>query len=79
MNFNEEKLVWTVLDAPRIEPKDWDFFWSAWNQHAGASYIDKPDPAGNQDSQYTKTGKRTEFFKGLNIYSKDEKILHDGH
>jgi hypothetical protein len=78
-NKTEEKLIWTVLDAPIIQPNNWDFFWDAWNKHAGASYIDKSDPAGNQDSQYIATGKRTEFFKGLNIYATDPSKLEDGH
>jgi len=78
-NISEDSLVWTVLDGARIQPNDWDFFWQAWNKHAGASYIVKLDPAGNQDSEYARTGKRTEFFKGLNIYAKYEKLLIDPH
>lgn len=77
--ITENNLVWTVLDSPGIYPKDWDFFWGAWNKHAGASYIDKNDPAGNQDSGYAATGKRTEFFKGLNIYASHPSALEDGH
>lgn len=79
MDITESKLVWSVLDAPRIEPRDWGMFWERWNQHAGASYIAKNDPAGNKDSNYMATGKRTEFFKGLNIYAKDRSALTDGH
>lgn len=78
-NINESNLIWTVLDGPRIQPNNWDFFWDAWNKHAGASYIGKDDPEGNRDSSYAKTGKRTEFFKGLNIYAKYEKLLTDNH
>lgn len=78
-NITEESLIWTVLDAPRIQPKDWDFFWSAWNKHAGASYIHKEDPSGNRDPYAEQTGKKTDFFKGLNIYAKHESLLTDGH
>ena len=78
-NISEDSLVWTVLDAPRIQPSDWDFFWKAWEQHAGASYIEKNDPAGNNDPYEKFTGKKTDFFKGLNIYAKEESMLSDGH
>ncbi len=76
MNITEDNLVWTVLDAPRIEPADWDFFWDAWNKHAGSSFIVKSDPAGNVASD---NSKKIDFFKGLNIYAKDPRILTDNH
>jgi hypothetical protein len=75
-NISEEKLVWTILDAPRIQPKDWDFFWKAWEQHAGASRIVKNDPAGNNASDRSKA---IDYFKGLNIYAQEESMLSDGH
>lgn len=74
--YTEEKLVWTTLDAPRIEPKDWDLFWNAWNQHAGSSHIVKSDPAGNRASD---SSKQIDFFKGLNIYAKTQNLLDDNH
>jgi hypothetical protein len=77
--ITEESLVWSALDAPKLEPADWDLFWAQWHKHAGASYIDKADPKGNKDPTYEKTGKRTAFFKGLNLYAKNEKDLEDGH
>ena len=79
MEISEDNLIWSTLDSPRLEPSDWDLFWSKWNEHAGASYIANGDPAGNKDSKYEATGKRTEFFKGLNIYAKDPSVLTDGH
>lgn len=78
-NISEDSLIWTVLDAPKLEPANWDVFWDQWNKHAGASVIGKADPAGNKDSRFEKTGERTVFFKGLNIYAKNEKDLVDGH
>jgi hypothetical protein len=78
-SITEDNLIWSALDAPIIQPNNWDFFWDAWNKHAGASYIDRKDPSGNQDSTYEKTGKRTEFFKGLNIYAKDMTALDEGY
>jgi hypothetical protein len=77
--ITEDNLIWTVLDAPRIEPRDWELFWKSWNTHAGASYLAKDDPAGNRDSGLVATGKRTEFFKGLNIYAASPSALEDGH
>lgn len=77
--ITEDNLVWTVLDAPKLEPSDWNLFWDKWNKHAGASYINKADPAGNKDSKYAKTGERTQFFKGLNIYAKNHQDLADGN
>lgn len=79
VEINEDNLVWSVLDSPRLAPSDWDLFWKKWNEHAGASYIAKNDPVGNKDSGYAATGKRTEFFKGINIYAKDPALLTDAH
>lgn len=76
--ITEDSLIWTVIDAPKLEPENWEKFWDMWNKHAGASYINGADPAGNKDSKYAKTGERTQFFKGLNLYAKDEKDLIDG-
>jgi hypothetical protein len=76
--ITEDSLIWTALDAPKLVPANWDLFWEQWNKHAGASYIKGPDPAGNKDSKYAKTGVRTAFFKGINLYAKDEKDLVDG-
>ena len=78
-NITEDGLIWSVLDAPRLEPRDWDLFWKKWHEHAGPSYINKPDPVGNTDSSYAKTGKKTEFFVGLNLYAKDPSVLKNGH
>ena len=75
-DINSDNLVWTVLDSPRIEPIDWDFFWDAWNKHAGASRIIKSDPAGNVASENSKS---IDFFKGLNIYAKYPELLKDNH
>jgi hypothetical protein len=79
MDINQDDLVWTLLDAPRLEPSNWELFWEKWHRHAGASYINKADPMGNQDSGYAATGKRTEYFKGLNLYAKDPRMLNEGH
>lgn len=78
-NISEDKLVWSALDAPKLEPKNWDLFWKKWNEHAGPSYIDKPDPAGNRDYEYERTGVRNYPFIGLNIYANDPKVINDGH
>lgn len=78
-NISEDSLVWTALAAPKLEPENWNVFWDKWNRHSGASYIGKIDPAGNKDSKFAKTGERTEFFRGLNIYAKNEKDLQDGN
>lgn len=75
-NITEDNLIWTVLDGPRIQPNDWDFFWAAWNKHAGASHIIKSDPAGNIASE---NSKQIDFFKGLNIYAKHKDMLIDNH
>lgn len=79
MEISEDTLVWSVLAAPRIVPRDWDLFWTQWRAHSGESHIVKNDPAGNQDSNYEKTGKRTNFFMGINIYAKNPKALDEGH
>ena len=79
IDITQDRLIWSLLDAPRLQPSSWDLFWSKWNEHAGASYIAKDDPVGNKDSNYAATGKRTEFFKGLNIYAKDPAALSEGH
>ena len=76
MNISEENLVWTVLDAPLIQPNDWNFFWAAWNKHAGSSHIIKSDPAGNVASENSKS---IDFFKGLNIYAKHPSMLENNH
>ena len=75
-NISQDTLVWTALDAKPLVPNDWDLFWSAWKEHAGPSYLAKSDPAGNRLSE---TSKDKEFFKGLNIYAKDESVLTEGH
>ena len=77
--ITENNLVWSVLDAPILQPNNWDLFWDMWNKHAGASYIGKDDPKGNRDSKFKKTGERTEFFKGINIYAKNPDDLKDAH
>ena len=77
--ITEDSLIWTALDAPKLVPANWDLFWEQWNKHAGASYIKGPDPAGNKDSKYAKTGVRTAFFEGLNIYAKHSDMLKDNH
>ncbi len=74
--YTEENLVWTTLDAPKIEPENWEKFWAAWNAHAGASHITKSDPAGNIASD---NAKKIDFFKGLNIYAAHESLLTDNH
>jgi hypothetical protein len=79
MEITEDKLMWSVLDSRRIEPANWDVFWQQWRKYAGPSIIVKNDPAGNRDSNYAKTGQRTEWFTGLNIYAKDPKTLENGH
>lgn len=75
-SITEDSLVWTVLDAPLIQPNDWDFFWAQWNKYAGASHIVKSDPAGNVASD---NSKKIDFFKGLNIYAKHPDMLKDNH
>jgi len=75
-NINSDNLIWSALEAAPLVPQDWDLFWSAWKKHAGPSYLSKSDPAGNRVSE---TSKDKEFFKGLNIYAKDESVLTDGH
>jgi hypothetical protein len=75
-NITEDSLVWTVLDGQPIQPNNWDFFWDAWNKHAGASHIVKSDPAGNNASE---NSKKIDFFKGLNIYAKHPDMLKDNH
>jgi len=75
-NINTDNLIWAALSAPPLVPQDWDLFWKKWKEHAGPSYLVKSDPAGNRLSE---TSKNKEFFIGLNIYAKDEKMLEDGH
>ena len=74
--YTEQNLVWSVFDAPRIEPNNWELFWDAWNKHSGSSYIVKSDPAGNNASE---TSKKIDFFRGLNIYANNPKLLTDNH
>jgi len=76
MEHKEENLIWTALDTPSVYPKDWDLFWSAWNQHSGSSHIIKSDPAGNN---YSETSKDVDFFRGLDIYAKEPILLTDNH
>lgn len=78
METSVEKLIWTALDAPRLEPNNWDLFWEKWNQHAGPSYIKGIDPRGNRDPGAA-FGQRTDFFKGLNIYTKDQSSITNGY
>jgi len=75
-NYTEENLIWSALDAPLIQPNNWDLFWDAWNKHAGSSYLIKSDPAGNILSPTTQD---TDFFKGLNIYSIDDRLINGGN
>lgn len=75
-DITEDRLVWSVLDTPKIQPADWEFFWAAWEKHAGASHIVKSDPAGNNASN---DSKKIDFFKGLNIYAKHPSMLKDNH
>ncbi len=75
-NKTEDNLVWTVLDAPKIEPANWELFWDAWEKHSGSSYIVKSDPAGNVASE---NSKKIDFFKGLNIYASHPSLLEDNH
>lgn len=76
MQHSEENLIWSALDTPTVYPKDWDLFWSAWEKHSGASHIIKSDPAGNLCSD---TSKDVDFFKGLDIYAKEDKLLTENH
>jgi len=73
-NISQDSLVWTVLDTARIQPNDWNLFWTAWNAHAGASHILRDDPAGNTASH---ASKKIDFFKGLNIYAAHPDMLED--
>jgi len=75
-NISEDNLIWTVLDAPKIQPNAWNFFWEQWKKYSGASHIVKSDPAGNIASE---TSKGIDFFKGLNIYAKHPDMLKDNH
>lgn len=77
--YTENNIIWSILDAKKLVPSDWNLFWKSWNNYAGPSYIQKPDPAGNRDSEYLITGKRTEYFNGLNIYCKDKNVIKNGH
>ena len=63
--ISEDDLIWSVLDAPRLVPRDWDLFWTKWNQHAGPSHY-------TVENGYL--GKREDQYKGLNIYMQDPKL-----